>query len=62
MGTEQAETHCEWCGADYPQPRDGGADAAPETRRAVKPPPTSDAGVVTHCEWCGAEYPEPDEG
>jgi hypothetical protein len=52
-------THCEWCGAEYPEPR----EAAPAEPRAAPPagPPAGAAGAepATHCEWCGAEYPVP---
>jgi hypothetical protein len=51
-------THCEWCGAEYP-------DDAPRPQRTpahLSPPveqPPGGAEPVTHCEWCGAEYPVP---
>lgn len=60
MTTDETQTHCVWCGAEYPPPRDEGADTPIEPRKAVKPPPQSDAAAITHCGWCGAGYPEPD--
>jgi hypothetical protein len=59
-------THCEWCGAEYAEPREAGPGergAAPSVpTRRPPPPPASGAESPTHCEWCGAEYPVPGAG
>lgn len=48
-------THCEWCGAEYDQPR----TAPPAHPHRPPRPSATEAEPATHCEWCGAEYPVP---
>lgn len=54
---ELADTHCEWCGAEF----DIETDPPVARTKAAKLPPVTGDEPVTHCEWCGAEYPIPGE-
>jgi len=55
--TNDLQTHCEWCGAEFDP------DTSPPSPRtkAAAPPTVTQGEPATHCEWCGAEYPVPGE-